>query len=253
MTSKRVIWITGASSGIGEELALEYTRRGNTVYGSARSLEKLNAVRDKSLKYEGTFYPLPADVCNLDTLQQAFALIEDQSGTPDIVILNAGTHIPTSALDFSLQDHRTLMEINYMGAMNCLDVVLPSFQSQKRGQIAIVSSVAGYRGLPKASGYGASKAALINFCESIHEELKQENIDLRLVNPGFIKTPLTDQNDFPMPFLMPVDEAVKKMIKGLEGKKFEITFPTNFAIIMKILRRLPTFLHLAITRKILKS
>ncbi|UTW54353.1 SDR family oxidoreductase [Kordiimonas sp. SCSIO 12610] len=253
MTRQRVIWITGASSGIGEALALEYTRRGNIVYGSARSADKLNDVRERSKSAKGTFHPVTADVCDLDALKRAYQSIQAQSGTPDLVILNAGTHKPTSALEFSLADHRSLIEINYMGVLNCMDIILPSFLERRSGQIAIVSSVAGYRGLPKASGYGASKAALINFCESIREELKSQNVDLRMVNPGFVKTPLTDLNEFPMPFLMPVDDAVRAMIKGLESKKFEITFPATFAFLMKLLRRLPTFIHMAITRKIVGS
>jgi short-subunit dehydrogenase len=249
----KTIWITGASSGIGEALALEYTRRGHIVFGSARSNDKLKSVEAKTLKMDGTFHPVKADVCDLTALGSAFDTIESQAQTPDLIILNAGTHIPSSATNFSLSDHRQLIEINYIGVLNCLDVVLPSFLKRKSGQIAIVSSVAGYRGLPMASGYGASKAALINFCESIKEELKQEGIDLRLVNPGFIKTPLTDLNEFPMPFLMPVEDAVEKMIKGLEGNRFEITFPTRFALIMKILRILPNFMYLPITRRILND
>jgi short-subunit dehydrogenase len=250
---QETIWITGASSGIGETLALEYVKQGHIVYGSARSVEKLNMVKAKAQGLSGDFRPLVVDVCDRDPIMAGYTILKEQIGIPHKIILNAGTHKPTSASRFSLQDHRMLMEINYMGVINCLDVILPDLLHRKSGQIAIVSSVAGYRGLPMASGYGASKAALINFCESIKAELEQNGIDLRLVNPGFIKTPLTDLNEFPMPFLMPVEDAVQKLIKGLEGNRFEITFPTKFAIIMKLLRMLPNFIYLPITRKILKG
>lgn len=243
------IWITGASSGIGLAVALKYVEDGHTVLATARSADKLEALRDQCKGFEGTVHTAIADVCDMQALIDAHNNFTGMVGAFDKVILNAGTYFPTPAKTFSAADQMELVNINYGGVVNCLDVVLPDMIKRKAGQIAIVASVAGYRGLPKASAYGASKAALINLAESIREELSHEGVDVRLVNPGFIKTPLTDKNKFHMPFLMPVDDAAEKMIKGLSGSKFEITFPAPFAFIMKTLRILPNWAFFRVARK----
>ncbi|MFC4347070.1 SDR family NAD(P)-dependent oxidoreductase [Kordiimonas lipolytica] len=248
-----IVWITGGSSGIGRELALQYLALGHKVFVTARSADKLEALEDEAAALEGEYKWAAADVCDAERLKTAYGELESQWGTPDLAVLNAGTHTPTSARRFDLATHETLMQVNYMGVLKCLDVVLPAMQTRGRGQVALVSSLAGYRGLPGASAYGASKAALINFAESIREELKQDGIDIRLINPGFVKTPLTDLNDFPMPFLMPVDKAAARIIRGLEKSGFEITFPTRFAFVMKLLRLLPDRLYLAATRKMMRQ
>ena len=246
-----IVWLTGASSGIGREAAAEYVRQGHTVYASARSEDKLVALERECGGFSGKLKVLAVDVTYGGAMKRAFDTIVAVEEKLDLAIFNAGTHRETSAIDFSVEAHRRLMETNYIGVLNGLEAVLPDFIGRGSGQIAVVASVAGYRGLPKASAYGASKAALINLCESMREELKVEGVDLRLVNPGFVKTPLTDLNDFSMPFLMPVDRAVKAMIKGLAGKAFEITFPTPFALIMKTMRILPYWLYFKITKSII--
>jgi short-subunit dehydrogenase len=137
--------------------------------------------------------------------------------------------------------------------LNSLEPLLGDLMVRGHGQVAIVSSLAGYRGLPPASAYGASKAALINFTETFQPELARHNIDLRLVNPGFVETPLTDQNSFPMPFLISAEKAAERLIKGLDGKRFEITFPRRFAFVMKLLRILPYGLYLRLTKRLLRK
>ncbi|SDE10717.1 SDR family NAD(P)-dependent oxidoreductase [Kordiimonas lacus] len=243
-----IIWITGGSSGIGRELALQYLAAGHKVFVTARSADKLKTLAEEAKPLPGDYNWAVADVCDRAALKLAVATLETAWGVPDLAILNAGTHQPTSARQFDLATHERLMQVNYMGVLNCLEAVLPSMRARGRGQVALVASLAGYRGLPMASAYGASKAALINFAESIREELKLDGIDVRLVNPGFVKTPLTDLNDFPMPFLMPVDKAAARIVKGLAGAGFEVTFPTRFAFIMKLLRLLPDRLYLAATK-----
>lgn len=247
---KMIIWITGASTGIGRELARQYAEAGNIVFATARSQDNLNSLVEQSAAYEGSITALPGDVCDAGGLSDLFETIISTVGAPDLVVLNAGTHKPTSGTDFVLEDHLRLMDINFNGVLNGLNACLPSMLERRTGQIAVVASVAGYRGLPRAGAYGASKAGLINLCESMKPELEEAGIDLRVVCPGFIKTPLTDLNDFPMPFLMPVDKAVKAMIKGLKGKKFQIVFPWQMGIVMQILRRMPNWLFFSITRKI---
>ena len=246
------IWITGASSGIGLAVTLKYVAQGHTVLATARSAEKLEALRGQCAGLKGEVHTAIADVCDVPALESVYTHFKELVGVPDKVILNAGTYFPTPAKTFSASGHADLMNINFGGVVNCLEIVIPDMIKRKAGQIAIVASVAGYRGLVNASAYGASKAALINLAESMREELAKENVDIRLVNPGFIKTPLTDLNKFPMPFLMPVDDAADKLISGLVGKKFEITFPAPFALIMKTLRIMPNWAFFWVARKMSK-
>lgn len=245
-----IVWITGASTGIGRELARQYAEAGHCVFATARSQENLTSLVEECAAFPGEVMALAADVCEPDRMADVFRKICEQKGVPDLVVLNAGTHKPTSATNFILEDHLHLMNINFNGVLNGLNACLPMFLERGSGQIAVVASVAGYRGLPRAGAYGASKAALINLCESMQPELKAEGIDLRVVCPGFVKTPLTDLNKFPMPFLMPVDQAVKAMIRGLESSKFLIAFPWRMSVSMQILKRMPNRLFLAIASKI---
>lgn len=246
-----IIWITGASTGIGRSLTLKYSSARATVIATARNEKKLFALQTDAAELPGSVHIHPADVTNAEDMQAAYKWISQNVGRPDKVILNAGTYFPTPASSFSTDEHTAIMDVNYGGVINCLDAVLPDFLGEKAGQVAIVASVAGYRGLPNASAYSASKAALIALAESLKEELKQSGVDLKLINPGFVKTPLTDQNDFPMPFLMEVEDAAQKIIHGLETKKFEISFPLPFALIMKLLRILPNWAYFHIARKML--
>ena len=140
---------------------------------------------------------------------------------------------------FSADTVKRLLTTNTLGTAIPLEVLLPHYLEKKSGQIAIVASVAGYRGLPTASAYGASKAALINLAESLRAELYRSGVDIRLINPGFVKTPLTDKNEFEMPFLISAEAAAEAIIKGLSGKKFEVVFPTRMAIAMRLLKWLP--------------
>ena len=139
-----------------------------------------------------------------------------------------------------------------MGTVSGLLLAQEMMRAQGKGHIAVVSSLAGYRGLPGASAYGASKAALINMCEALKPELEMQGIKLQLVNPGFVETPLTDKNNFKMPFLIPVETAVNHIMHGLSGNNFEITFPWKFAILMKILRILPDSVFFTITRRMVR-
>lgn len=245
-----IIWITGASTGIGRELARQYAQAGDNVFATARSESNLASLVDECAPYSGSVTAIAGDVCDPARMSAIVKEICDQAGVPDLVVFNAGTHKPTSATQFVLDDHLRLMDINFNGVLNGLDACLPALLERGSGQIAVVASVAGYRGLPRAGAYGASKAALINLCESMQPELKAKGIDLRLVCPGFVKTPLTDLNQFPMPFLMPVDKAVKAMIRGLEGSKFQIVFPWRMSVTMEMLKRMPNRLFLSIARKI---
>jgi len=237
--SQELIWITGASQGIGKALALAYAKAGNTVAISARNQDKLQEVVDEAASLTGRILALPCDVTDKEQVAESLNQLIQQERLPDRVILNAGTHQPMAASEFKAETVNKLLTINTMGAAIPLEALLPHYIEQKRGQIAIVASVAGYRGLPTASAYGASKAALINLAESLRSELYSSGVDIRLVNPGFVKTPLTDKNEFDMPFLISVEEAARSITKGLAGKSFEVVFPTRMAIAMSLLKWLP--------------
>lgn len=244
----RTIWITGASSGIGRELALQLAARGDTVIATARSSAALDALaRDAAIRSERIL------ACPLDVTQAAaIAAAVEAQGTPDVVVLNAGTYIPMSAERFSADQFRAQIEVNLMGAVNMLEALVPRFVARRRGHVVIVASVAGYRGLPTSEAYGATKAALINLAESLKLDLARYGIKVQLVNPGFVATPLTDKNRFKMPFLMPVDKAVSRMIAGMASARFEITFPKRFTWSVKLMRLLPYRVYFCIARRITK-
>ena len=248
-----IIWITGASSGLGRELARQYAAAGHRVCVSARGTAALDQLAADCREMAGEIHPFTLDITEMDQVTECFRHLVESVGMPDLCVLNAGTHTENPATDFDRNVYQRLMNINYMGVVNCLQEIVPAYLQQNRGQIAVVSSVAGYRGLPNASAYGASKAALINMCESLQPELAAANIHLQLVNPGFVRTPLTDMNEFPMPFLMEVDDAATAMIKGIAGKSFEITFPRRFTWLLKILQKLPYAIYLKLTKQLLKN
>ena len=248
-----IIWITGASSGIGREAARQYARLGNTVFVSARSPEPLQALAAEGEGFDGEIHPIPMDITDVTQVADGFADILKTVGLPDLTILNAGTYIRNTAKKFDRTVFETTMNINFMGTVNCLQQLVPAYIEHGGGHIAVVSSVAGYRGLPGGSAYGASKAALINLVEAIQPELAARGVCISLVNPGFVRTPLTDKNEFEMPFLMEVDDAVDAMISGLARRRFEVTFPKRFTWILKALRILPIALYLKLTRRMIKS
>jgi NAD(P)-dependent dehydrogenase (short-subunit alcohol dehydrogenase family) len=248
----KTAWITGASTGIGRELALALARRGVTVAASARSREGLESLAaEAGAAANGTrILATPLDVADRAAVKTAAeAAIRVFRGAPDLAVLNAGTYLPMSAADFDAERFRAHVEVNLMGTVHMLEALLPAYLDARRGHIAIVSSIAGYRGLPTAAAYGATKAALINLAESLKYDLDRAGVKLQLVDPGFVKTPLTDKNDFKMPFLMAVDAAVERMIAGFQSNRFEITFPRRFTWQLKLLRLLPYRLYFAITRR----
>ncbi|MCW0233493.1 MAG: SDR family NAD(P)-dependent oxidoreductase [Ferrovibrio sp.] len=251
MTANGVVWITGAGSGIGRALALRYLRAGAIVAGTARRRETLDSLPDEARGAGGRFHAFAADLTDLAATRAVVARIEADLGPIRLAVLNAGTHKPTPGTRFSADDVRLLLDSNVMTVANSLDAVLPALLRRGAGMVAINASLAGYGGLPSAAGYGASKAALINMAEALKLDLQGRGIDVRLISPGFIKTPLTDRNTFPMPFLMPVEAAAGRLWQALEtGTDFEIVFPRRFAWIMKLLRLLPYGLYFPLVRRL---
>ena len=245
-------WITGAGTGIGRGLALAFVARGMTVAASARTdadLAKLAA----DAKGPGSILPMPLDVTDEAAVRETVARIEAEAGPITLAILNAGTNSEVTAEKFDTIKFAHVVDTNLMGAVHSLGALLPLLRQRRAGRIAIVASVAGYRGLPTAAAYAASKAGLIAMTESLKPELEADNVDLTLINPGFVDTPLTRKNKFPMPFLIDTDEAVDSIMKGLERGRFEIVFPWQMTVAMKLLGVLPYGLFFPITRRMVRS
>ncbi|MCW8887221.1 MAG: SDR family NAD(P)-dependent oxidoreductase [Motiliproteus sp.] len=244
------VWITGAGRGIGAALAAEMCRMGVTVYASSRSESQLYQLQQQLQDLPGTFIPAPLDIRDRVEIENLVNSWLDRDCFPLMTVLNAGTHDPFPAQEFCAERCRTLLESNLQGTLNCLHPVLHHYQQINQGHIAIMASVAGYRGLPTAAAYGASKAALINLCEALYLDLKDTDIKLQVVNPGFVKTPLTDKNEFKMPGLIEATEAAEAIIAGLKSNRFEICFPRSFVYFLKLLRVLPYSYYFKLTSKI---
>jgi NAD(P)-dependent dehydrogenase (short-subunit alcohol dehydrogenase family) len=240
--SDGVAWVTGASSGIGRATALELARRGFTVAGTARRRDALEAL-SREASGPGRIVAFPADVTQRDELATAFAEIERDLGPVALAFLNAGTFYPMKGADFDAELVMRTFEVNVGGAVNGLAVLIPAMTERGHGQIALNASVAGYGGLPTSAAYGATKAALINMAEALKFTCDEAGITLQLVNPGFVGTPLTDRNAFPMPFLIPAEEAARRICEGFATGGFEITFPRRLPWILKALNHLPYALY----------
>lgn len=246
----RAAWITGAGKGIGRSLALRLAADGWRVAVSARTEADLLSLAAEAERLHGAVAPHPLDVADEAAVARVLDAIEDGSGPLDLVVLNAGTHIPVAAAQFSAKPFRKLMEVNFFGVVHGLAAVLPRMIERGHGRIAVVASVSGYRGLPTAAAYGATKAALINMCEALKPELDRSGVRLTLINPGFVETPLTDRNDFPMPFLISAEKAADRIVRGLERGAFEIAFPRRFTFLLKLARCLPYALYFRLTGRI---
>jgi len=234
------IWITGASSGIGAEVAQLYAQQGHTVFASARNQATLASMAAASANLSGQIIALPLDVTDNNSVQQAV----------DLAILNAGYYEPVEFGDLTLEHFEKTYDVNLLGVVRCMLPVLAYFSNNRHGHIAIVSSVSGFRGLPKAAAYGSSKAALINMAESLKPECNAHGIKLSLVNPGFVKSKLTDRNEFKMPFIMETADAAKRIVRGLESNSFETTFPKRFTYWLKFFRILPYRLYFVLTSRL---
>tara|TARA_B100000427_G_scaffold314351_1_gene307428 strand:+ start:1916 stop:2680 length:765 start_codon:yes stop_codon:yes gene_type:complete len=250
MKEKKVIWISGASTGIGKASALKFIENEWQVAASARNLDNLKVLKKEAEDKYG-FGNIDIYVCDTrdkNEVEKTVVKIEKKFGHIDIAMLNAGTASPYSD-EFNLDYYNHVVTTNILGNLNCINSVHKRFKNRKKGHIAIVSSMTGYRGLPTASAYTLTKAALINLSESLFFDLKKFGVKVSVINPGFIKTPLTDKNTFPMPFLKTKEYAAKKIYDGLMKNKFEIIFPLQWTIIMKILRLLPYNLYFYLVSK----
>lgn len=231
----RRVWITGASTGIGRDLALQLAARGLLVAASARSADKLAELARGNDRIRA--YPL--DVTDRAAVHETVRAISVDLGPIDLAILNAGVWHPMKASEFDAGRAVESIDINYIGIVNALEPLISDMIAARKGHIALVASVAGYRGLPMAAAYAPSKAAIVSLAEVLRLELSRHGVKVSLINPGFVETPMTAVNTFPMPFILKPDDAARRIIRGLDRGKFEIAFPWQLVAILKLLRVLP--------------
>ena len=241
----RRVWLIGASTGIGRALAERLYAMGATVIVSARNLEALKAF---VLDHPGST-ALPLDVTDRAAVRRTTgSALTD--GPLDLVCYCAGHYQPMRATDIDLNELLRHHEVNTVGALHVLDAVMPGMVARRQGHISLVSSVAGFRGLPQSLAYGPTKAALINLAETLYLDLHAHGLGVSVINPGFVETPLTAHNDFHMPALISPAEAAQAIVQGWATGDFEIHFPKRFTRLMKLLRLLPYRLYFAAVRRI---
>jgi len=239
------VWLVGASTGIGAALATALFERGARVAVSARSEAALAEVVGERT----TGLVAAADVTVPESLAAAHRRVVTQWGELDVVVYLAGTYKPQRAWELKLADARRHVEVNLMGAYNLLTLAIPGMLARSSGAIALVSSVAGFRGLPNSLAYGPTKAALINLAEALFLDLAPRGIGVHLINPGFVETPLTARNPFKMPALIKPDAAARAILKGFARGEFETHFPKRFTRTLKLLRHLPYRAYFAAVRR----
>ena len=241
----RTVWLVGASSGIGRALAEALHAAGARVAVSARNAQALEALAGAQ---PGTRV-LPLDVADAAAVRQAAQALEADGGI-DCIVYCAGYYKPVRATDFDLGEMLRHEQVNYVGALHVLDAVLPGLLARGAGHVSLISSVAGFRGLPRSLAYGPTKAALINLAETLYIDLRDRGIGVSVINPGFVETPLTAQNNFPMPALMTPRDAAAAILQGWARGRFEIHFPRRFTLWLKLCRVLPFRLHQALVRRL---
>lgn len=231
----KVAWILGGGSGLGAETAKSLIARGWTLAVSGRRAEPLEA-----LKASHGAHPYPLDVTDREAVNATIEKIAADLGRIDLMVFSVARKQTTRPGDYGYDSYARIIDTNLLGAMRVIDPVVRQMRSQGGGEIVLISSVAGYFGLPRAAAYSSGKAAMIALAETMRTELAQDNIAVRVVCPGFVKTDFTASNDFPMPFLMEADEAGRRIVSGLlDSKRFEIAFPRRFVLILKAMKMLP--------------
>jgi len=242
------VWLVGASSGIGLALAQALVQAGAHVVVSARHVQTLTG--------QPHIHPVAMDVTDNASVQAATALVVSavlqhptQGGPLDLVVYCAGHYHAQRATDFDLADMLRHQEVNYAGALRVLDAVLPIVLAQGQGHISLVSSVAGWRGLPNGLAYGPTKAALTHLAETLYLDLQDRGVGVSVINPGFVATPLTAQNNFPMPALITPAQAATAILQGWAQGEFDIHFPKRFTLWLKMLRVLPYRSYFALVRR----
>jgi short-subunit dehydrogenase len=241
-----IVWVTGASSGIGEALTRRLVKKGWRVAVSARSADKLEKLAAEA---PDQIIPAPCDISDPDAVAAVVDTLEAEHGPIAQAVLNAGIYITIDAANPKFDDYAKTFDVNLKGTAACLTALMPRMCERRSGQIAIVSSATAFGGMPTASAYGATKAALVNMAECLRIELHRYGVLIQCVTPGFVETPAQDDNEFPKPFMVSADTAAKRIAAGLRSKRFETTFPRRFTWMLKMIYALPRSWHIPLVRK----
>ncbi len=246
---KKVIWITGGGTGIGKAVAIKFANEGWQVAISGR---RENILKEVEENYQN-IKAFPLDVNDKEKCFNIVENIKKELGDIDICFFSTGTWDPKKEKEIDVEQIEKVFKVNFFGTLNCIKAVENHFRIKKEGVITIVSSIAGYKGLPNSTGYGPSKAALNNLAESLYFDFGRYGVKVCLVSPGFIKTPMTDKNDFKMPFLKTPEYSADRIYNGLvNSNKFEIHFPKELTLILKFLKIIPDRLYFYLVRKLTK-
>ncbi len=229
-------WLIGASEGLGRALAHQLSRVGVEVILSARSKERLNAL---VADLPGRARAVPCDVSSLDSLRKAAETVGDVDG----VIYLAGVYWPMEPKDIDAQKMERMADVNLGGAVRVAGIMVPKFVARGSGHLVFTGSLSGFRGLPGAVGYGATKAGVMSLAETLHADLRKTGVRVQLVNPGFIKTRLTDKNKFKMPFLMEPEDAAREIFDHMNSPAFARSFPTVFSWLFRVANILPDWAY----------
>lgn len=240
-TGKRY-WIVGASAGLGRAVAVEISKTGAEVILSARSKEELEALASE---LPGKASVVPMDIADAQNVAEAAKAV----GEIDGMVFLAGVYWPFSAREFDGEKAATMLDVNLTGAARVLGHVVPAMVARGKGHIVLTGSLSGFRGLPGAIGYGASKAGIMSLAESMHADLAGTGVEVQLVNPGFIKTRLTEKNDFRMPFIMEPEAAAREFVEHMQGDSFAKNFPTLFSLFFRFSQFLPDWAYFPLARK----
>jgi short-subunit dehydrogenase len=240
--ANKVAIITGASSGLGWELAKQLSRQGCAVGLLARRLDRLEALAGEIRAAGGKVAVVQANVTDRHGTVAAIHSLRDQLGTVDLLIANSGVGLPTELEPMNMDQVDNMIKVNYLGVVYAIEAVLPQMLERKSGHLAAVSSLAAYKGMPGESGYCSSKAAVNLYMEGLRIQVRKRGIAVTTICPGFIKTPMTDVNVFPMPWLMTADEAARKIVRALARKKKVFNFPWQLALLMRLTRWAPDWI-----------
>lgn len=247
-SARGVAWVTGAGTGIGRGIARRLAEDGWTVAASARTARDLDSL---AAEVPGRITAFQLDVTDATACEETGKSIEASLGPVELAVLNAGSYFPTTANNFSVENFRKTVDLNLMGVVNCMGPIVPLMVARRSGHIAAMGSQTAFVGLPTAASYGATKAALNSMVEAFRPDFEQFGVTMTVINPGFVKTPATDKNRFPMPFLMDVDTAVDHIMRGLDSRRFAINFPWQMTLGTKLLHALPAWAKFGITKRMI--
>lgn len=245
----KTVLITGASSGIGRGLALALGKRGASVGVLARRKELLDEIVGEIERAGGKALALAANVQDAAAVREAVAGFQAEFGAIDVLIANAGVGATNDAAELDADQVAKVIGINVIGVANCVAATVADMAARGSGQLVAISSLAAYRGLPKSAAYCGSKAAVSAFFESLRLDLKTKGVDVTIIHPGFIKTPLTAGRHAQMPFLLELDDAVNKIVRAIEKRRKSYSFPWQLATIVRAGMLMPTFMYDAIASR----